>query len=159
MPHGRDERPYQRGGGAAILGPMGFTNAIVAGVLRSPAHGLLSGSTALVRYTGRRSGRQVTTPVQYAAIGEGGDLVILVGRPETKTWWRNFTHDRALEVLVRREWQPMVGRAVIGADDPGAMTELLEVYLRRFPKASKALPGGTLEDRVGRAVAVRCRLR
>ena len=39
------------------------------------------------------------------------------------------------------------------------MTELLEVYLRRFPKASKALPGGTLEDRVGRAVAVRCRLR
>ena len=138
---------------------MGFANAMVAGMLQSPAHGLLSGSTALVRYTGRRSGRQVTTPVQYAAIGDGGDLVILVGRPDTKTWWRNFRHDRALEVLVRRQWQPMVGRAVIGADDPATAGELLEAYLGRFPKATRALAGDTPEDRVRQAVAVRCRLR
>lgn len=136
---------------------MGFANAVVGAVLRSPVHGMLSGSTALVRYTGRRSGRQVVTPVQYAPLGD--DVVILVGRPETKTWWRNFRHDRALEVLVRREWLPMVGRAVAGADDPDAMTPLLDAYLARFPKATRALVGATPEERIHSAVAVRCRLR
>ena len=60
---------------------MGFANTIVAGVLRSPAHRLLSGSTVLLAYEGRRSGRRIVLPTQYARSGD--DLVILVGRPET----------------------------------------------------------------------------
>jgi len=38
----------------------------VLAVLRSPAHRLLSGMAIELRYTGRRSGREFTLPVQYA---------------------------------------------------------------------------------------------
>lgn len=136
---------------------MGVANAMVAWLLQSPLHGLLSGSTALVRYTGRRSGREIATPVQYAADGDG--LVILVGRPQTKRWWRNFDDERALEVLVRRAWVPMIGRALAGVDDPDAVAPLLATYLTRFPKAERALDGEGPDERVRSAVLVRCRPR
>ncbi|MCU1499321.1 MAG: hypothetical protein JWM47_3274 [Acidimicrobiales bacterium] len=65
---------------------MNIANRCVGTVLRSPAHRLLSGSTCLVRYRDRRSGRTYLTPTQYAT--QGPDIVILVARPDAKTWWR-----------------------------------------------------------------------
>jgi hypothetical protein len=61
---------------------MTIGNAVVSTVLRSPVHGLLSATLCLVCYTGRRSGRTITTPVQY--IDLHGDVVIL--RPKTGAW-------------------------------------------------------------------------
>lgn len=132
-------------------------NRVVAGVLQSPIHGLLSGSTDLIRYTGRRSGRQITTPTQYARVGD--DVVILVGHPERKVWWRNFREEGPIEVLLQRRWQPRSARAVVGADEPEEAAPLLEAYLERFPKAARALDGETPEERVSGAVMVRCRPR
>lgn len=62
---------------------MSFANACVSTLLRSPFHRLLSWSTDLLRYRGRRTGRQITMPTQYAECGS--DVVILHGRPDTKT--------------------------------------------------------------------------
>jgi hypothetical protein len=67
---------------------MSVGNAFVSTLLRSPFHRLLSGSTDLIRYRGRRTGREITMPTQYAE--HGSDILILVGRPDTKTWWQNF---------------------------------------------------------------------
>jgi hypothetical protein len=136
---------------------MTIGNRLVRAVLESPAHRLLSGSTDVVRYVGRRSGRTVTTPTQYARSGD--DLVILVGHPGSKTWWRNFRDDRDLEVLVEGRWLAMTGRAVLGHDEPEAIAPLLDAYLARFPKAARLLDadgGGTSVDG---AVVVRCRPR
>ena len=116
---------------------MSVGNVVVSGVLRSPLHRMLSGSTGLVRYTGRRSGRQFITPAQY--VEHGADVLILVGHAETKTWWRNFRSDRDLEVLVRRTWRTMTARAVVGTDEPGTIAPLLDAYLQRFPKAARLL--------------------
>ena len=91
-------------------------SVFVKAVLRSPFHRVLSGSTDVIRYTGRRSGRVITTPTQYASLGE--DLVIMVGDPLAKKWWRNFTDERDLDVLVRGSWRPMRGRAILGAEEP-----------------------------------------
>jgi len=129
----------------------------VRAVLESPAHRLLSGSTDVVRYRGRRSGTEFSTPTQYARYGD--DLVILVGKPETKRWWRNFRVDRNLDVLVQGQWLAMTGRAVVGADEPEVISPLLDTYLERFPKVAKHLGGGTREDQVNRAVVVWCRPR
>jgi hypothetical protein len=63
-------------------------NPVVRAVLRSPAHRLLSGRVLLLTYTGRRTGEQHTIPVQYARDGEA--LVVTVGWPERKVWWRNL---------------------------------------------------------------------
>jgi hypothetical protein len=129
---------------------MGMGNSIVGSVLTSPLHRVLSGSTDLIRYTGRRSGRTVTTPTQYARHGD--DVVILVGKPETKTWWRNFRDDRDLDVLVQGTWRPMTGRAVVGAVEPDVIAPLLDAYLERFPKLADDLDGDA-------AVVVWCRPR
>lgn len=136
---------------------MAIGNDLVAAVLRSPLHGILSGSVALVRYTGRRSGRTIVTPVQYVTIGE--DVVIVSARPETKTWWRNFTREGDIEVLVRGTWRPLRARAVSGAEEPGTVQPLLEQYLHRFPRAAEALPGDTPEARTAAALVVWCRPR
>jgi deazaflavin-dependent oxidoreductase (nitroreductase family) len=129
-------------------------NRIVGAVLRSPAHRLLSGTTDLVRYTGRRSGRTIETPTQYVAVGDG--LVIVVAHPATKTWWRNFVVDGPIEVLVAGTWRPMTARVVRGADDPASAGRLLDAYLARFPRAGRALAGATREEQVEAAVLVWC---
>lgn len=136
---------------------VGVGNRLVRAVLESPAHRLLSGSTDVIRYQGRRSGKTFSTPTQYAQSGD--DVVILVGRPESKSWWKNFREDRDLEVLVRGRWLPMVGRAVLGSDDPEATTPLLDAYLARFPKASRHFRGDAGQSAGSDAVVVWCRPR
>lgn len=135
---------------------MRIGNSVVSWLLRSPLHRLLSGSTDLVCYTGRRSGRQIVTPTQYARSGD--DVIVLVGRPESKTWWRNFSTDGDIDVLLQRRWVPMTARAVVGADAPDTITPLLEAYVERFPRAGRVLGDDTgLGAR--RAVVVWCRPR
>lgn len=111
----------------------------------------------MIRYTGRRSGRTLTTPTQY--VRDGDDVVILVGRPETKTWWRNFLSDRDVDILATGHWLEMTARVIRGATEPEAVAAHLDAYLKRFPRAKKSLGGGTLDDMVSRAVIVRCQLR
>ena len=86
-------------------------------------------------------------------------MVILVGRPASKQWWRNFRADRDLEVLVEGRWLAMLGRVVIGADQPEVMERLLGAYLDRFPKAERHLPGEGREAKIAGAVVVWCRPR
>jgi hypothetical protein len=136
---------------------MTLQNRFVAWLLQSPLHGVFSGGVDLVRYRGRRSGRTFTTPTQYARLGE--DIVIMIGHPARKTWWRNFEAERDLEVLVRRVWLPMRGRVVRGADEPEVATALLDAYLARFPRAAGALGGTTPDERLAAAHFVWCRPR
>lgn len=134
---------------------MGAFNRFVAAILRSPVHPILSRSTALIRYHGRRTGRIHVTPVQYARHEDG--VVIFAGNPWQKTWWRNFELARELDVLIRGEWVTMLGRAHIGTDDPAAVRPLLNSYLARFPKATRVLGGASESEWVREAVVVECR--
>ena len=113
---------------------------------------MLSGSTLLIRYTGRHTGNEYTLPVQYADAHHG--FVVMVGTPETKTWWRNFTDMGQVKVLLKGTWVPMTAHALLGDDEPEAVTPLLRSYAARFPKVVKSLDGGTLEERVSHAAVV-----
>jgi deazaflavin-dependent oxidoreductase (nitroreductase family) len=135
-----------------ILHAMGFANTVVEKILRSPAHRILSGSTLLIRYTGRHTGDEYTLPVQYADAHHG--FVVMVGEAETKTWWRNFTDMGQVQVLLKGAWVPMTAHALSGDDEPEAVTPLLRSYAVRFPKVTKSLAGDTLEERVSHAVVV-----
>ena len=73
-------------------------NPFVRAVLRSPAHGLLSGHLALLSVTGRRSGRTFTVPVGYHRDGER--VTIGVDWPERKRWWRNLVDGGRVEIRV-----------------------------------------------------------
>ena len=119
---------------------MAIQNPIVIALLRSPLHRLLSNSVDVIRYRGRRTGREYTTPTQYARRGD--DVIILVGRPDTTTWWRNFRDGHDLDVLLDRQWVPMRGRVILGAESPDEITPLLETYFERFPRARRSLTDG-----------------
>ena len=110
-----------------------LVNPVVSAVLRSPAHGVLSGSYLLLRYTGRRSSRRRELPVAYARDGER--LLVLAGRPERKRWWRNFREPRAVDVVVAGEQRRGRGRVLAGDERDRA----LAVYLARFPQGGRTL--------------------
>jgi hypothetical protein len=129
-------------------------NRIVGAVLQSPVHRVLSGSTDLIRYRGRRSGRSIETPTQYATVDDG--IVILVARSDTKAWWRNFVPDGPIDVLIAGRWRPMTARVVRGTDDAATAARLLDAYLARFPRARRALPGETPDALGAGAVLVWC---
>jgi hypothetical protein len=70
-------------------------NKVMLPVVRSgPGRRAFGGSMAVVSYTGRKSGREVTFPVNYRRASDG-EIVIGVMAPDVKTWWRNFTGDGA----------------------------------------------------------------
>jgi hypothetical protein len=94
---------------------MRLQNPAIRGLLRTPARRLLGPRLVLLSFEGRRSGRRIELPV--SAREEDGALVVRVGLPERKTWWRNFEAPRPVRVLREGHWQDGVGRAV--ADDGG----------------------------------------
>ena len=131
---------------------MTSANGFVESVLKSPLHRLMSGKLVLLRYVGERTGAEFTLPVQYADTQHG--IVVLVGKSDTKTWWRNFTSMGQVQALLAGSWVPMTAHALIGSEDPEAVTPLLRAYAARFPKVVKSLEGDNLEQRVDRAVLV-----
>ena len=56
-------------------------NSFIAWLLRSPLHGLLSGNTLLITVTGRKTGRPITTPVNY--VRDGDRLWVISNRDRT----------------------------------------------------------------------------
>lgn len=108
-------------------------DGVVAAILRSPLHRLLSGSLLLISFTGRRTGKEHSRPVMFAE-DEGG-LIILVGRPEKKVWWRNLNEGASVRVRVRGLERKGYGEVVRGDSSLSAR------YLERFPRARSAISG------------------
>lgn len=72
-----------------------IVNKLVTPLMNVPiVGGQLSRTMAVISYTGRRSGKTFTFPVNY--LGKGDDtLTVGVMMPDRKTWWRNFYPDPA----------------------------------------------------------------
>jgi hypothetical protein len=111
-------------------------NPLVKGVLRSPAHRLLSGALVVLEYEGRRTHRRHAIPVQFAE--EGAGVVAVAVRPGRKQWWRTFRRPAAATLLLRGERRAVEGRLLEGAERRDA----LRAYLARFPRARPALSLG-----------------
>jgi len=103
-------------------------NPFVKAVLRSPAHGLLGSRLLLVTVTGRRSGRRYTFPVNYERDEER--VVIHVGWPERKRWWRNLSDGGTVELLI--DGEPRVGHAQAQGDERSGV----RVEVRLEPRGS-----------------------
>jgi hypothetical protein len=95
-------------------------NAPVAALANSRRFGrLINRNIAMLTYTGRRSGRTYSIPVAYRR--SGGDILISVGMPEAKTWWRNFL-DTGGPLTLRLDEAEHAGHAVATQDEKGAVT-------------------------------------
>ncbi len=95
----------------------------------------------MLTIVGRNSGRSLTFPVQYAAAGE--DLIVFPGHFERKQWWRNLQEPEPVEVLLGGTHRIGTGRSLAGA--PGPSDQALQRYVRRFPRARRAVDGARQE--------------
>jgi deazaflavin-dependent oxidoreductase (nitroreductase family) len=111
-------------------------NPMVGLILRSPLHGLMSGSLLIISCCGRKTGREYHLPVQYAQAGK--ILYIVPGMPEQKTWWRNLKEAAPVKLTLRG--RSVAGNAVVlkADSDAEAILEGFGVFLRRFPAMAKA---------------------
>ena len=96
-------------------------NPLVRLVLRSPAHGLLSGHLALLSVTGRRSGRTFTFPVGYDR--DGDRVTVGVDWPERKRWWRNLLEPAPVEIWLAGVHRTGTGQAR-GDEHTGVSVEI-----------------------------------
>ncbi|MBC8161159.1 MAG: nitroreductase family deazaflavin-dependent oxidoreductase [Roseiflexaceae bacterium] len=76
---------------------MKAVNPFMVWLLRSPLHGVVSHLYLLITFTGRKSGRVYTTPVQYAQQGELLSIITSEGYP----WWQNLRGGAAVQVHLR----------------------------------------------------------
>ena len=132
-------------------------NRLVCRILRSPVSGTLDASLLLLTLRGRRSGRELEFPVQYAAAD--GAIWVWPGHPERKNWWRNLSVEAPLRIRLRGHELEATGRAISGAVEPAQVEEGLRAYLRRFPSAARGLaldrPGRRIDDAELREAAKR----
>jgi len=114
-------------------------NRVVAALLRSPLHRLLSGSLMLLTVRGRRSGQPHTFPVQYAR--EGNVVFVYPAEHRRKTWWRNLLEPAPVLLRIAGEELRGSGQALLASADAGAVAAGTATYLRRFPRLAEAVDG------------------
>lgn len=126
-----------------------IANPIVRLILCSPLHGILSASVLLITYTGCKSRKIYTLPVQYAS--ENHTIYIVPGNANKKTWWRNLRREPAVKLWIAGVARS--GRAIVleGDDQVSLITQGLTTYLQRFPPSAKMHnvridPGGTVNQ-------------
>ncbi len=72
-----------------------LANAIATTILRSPWHGMRSHRLLLLTFTGRKSGKEFTTPIRYMQDGETLQMIVVY------PWWRNLVGEATVHVLLR----------------------------------------------------------
>lgn len=110
--------------------PQDWYNPIVKFLLRSPLHGAMSGSTLLITYTGRKSGKQYTLPVSY--IRTDDTLTSVTSR--SRIWWRNLRGDASVELLLQGEKHQAAGEVL---EEPMEVVEGLRAYLLQAPQLAR----------------------
>jgi len=103
-----------------------LANPTMKVVLRSPLHGLVSNGVMLITVSGRRSGRQYTTPVNY--VREGNTLTVFSRR--NRSWWRNLRGGAKVNVCLPGNNLEAAGEVI--EDHESVTAELME-YLQKVP--------------------------
>jgi hypothetical protein len=118
-------------------------NPIIATLLRSPLHGLLSSGILLVTYTGRTSGRSLSVPVSYMRDGEDENLLWTTSLRK-RTWWRNLRGGAPVTLRLRGKQRLATGEAI---EDETGVTDALVRYLKAAPDYAKFFEVALDEDR------------
>jgi deazaflavin-dependent oxidoreductase (nitroreductase family) len=71
------------------------SNRFVTSMLRSPFH-VFMGGLLLITVTGRKSGRAISTPVNYV---KDGDTLLITSKVD-RTWWKNLRGGAPVTLLL-----------------------------------------------------------
>ena len=105
-------------------------NKIIVPLLKSRLHGLMSKGTVLLTFTGRKSGRVYTVPVNYVAVG--GHYLSTSQRD--RTWWRNLGNGEVITLVVRGE---TIQAASYVVDDALGVQAGLQAVIQQNPRYAR----------------------
>jgi deazaflavin-dependent oxidoreductase (nitroreductase family) len=106
-----------------------FVNKTMKVILRSPMHGVVSKTMLLISFTGRKSGKTYTTPVDYS---QDGDQVTIFTHA---SWWKNLRDEAPVTLRIRG--RDLQGVAEPVAEDKAAVAAGLSAHLRKVPSDAK----------------------
>lgn len=109
-------------------------NPIMAWMLRSPLHGLLSQNTMLMTYAGRKSGKVYSTPMNYVRAADGSGEVFLTTSYRERTWWRNLRGGTPVMLRVQGRDLPARAEAI---EEAAGVTAGLTKFLQTVPGWAK----------------------
>ena len=107
---------------------------LIAALLASPLHGLLSRDVLLMTWTGRKSGRRYTLPLSY--VEQGGKLYLCT-RPEGSQWWRNLKGGAEVELCFRGR-RVEASASILDRESPEAL-DGLRAFVTRNPRTGEML--------------------
>ena len=105
-------------------------NKFMIWILRSPLHGMLDKSTLLVTVSGRKSGRQISTPVNYVRSGD----TLWVTSTRQRTWWRNLRGGASLSVRLGGAERRAVGEVF---ESDSEVADGLRTYFKAAPQVAR----------------------
>jgi len=114
-----------------------FVTQAMKFILCSPVHGMVSKTVLLITFTGRKSGKTYTTPVDYS---QDGDQVTIFTHAD---WWKNLRG--GVPVTLRIRGRELQGLAEPIAEDKGAVAAGLTEHLQKVPSDAKYY-GVTFDD-------------
>ena len=144
----------------SVDGILSRLNPLIAGLLRSPLHPVLSPGLLLLTVTGRKTRQRYSIPVGYQR--DGDDIVVMVSEARSKQWWRNYYEPGPVSVRLRGE--DRAGRAELVSPGSDEFREIAERTLRRVPYMRRVFrvadydPGAGLRgdqlDQLGEEIAI-----
>jgi deazaflavin-dependent oxidoreductase (nitroreductase family) len=125
--------------GGPIPRIMKFGNKIVKAILESPFHKLMSDSTLVIEYKGRKSGKRLSTPVNYTL--ENG--TVRITSQKDRVWWRNLKDNP--EVKLRLRGKQLRGNAAV-FENPLDAANHFAAFLKAAPRMARYFKVAVLED-------------
>lgn len=114
-------------------------NTLVVAMLKSRFHSLISGSVAVVTYTGRKSGKVYEVPANFVQIE---DRVLLTSF-QKRTWWRSLTGGARVTIRMRGVDYEATSEV---HQDPEDVRRLIGEYLYEIPHLAPRFGVGRAED-------------
>jgi deazaflavin-dependent oxidoreductase (nitroreductase family) len=105
-------------------------NPIMSWMIRSPLHFMVSKNMMLMTYTGRKSGKSYSTPMNYLAMNGG----LYTNSYRDRVWWRNLRG--GAEVTLRLKGEDVPAHAEV-IEDQSVVADSLRLYLKTAPQLAK----------------------
>lgn len=108
-------------------------------MVRSPLHFMVSKNTMLMTYTGRKSGKSYTTPVNYLEMN--GALYTTSSRD--RVWWRNLRDGADVSLHLRGQQVPARSETI---EDQSNVAISMRKYLESAPHMARYMDVQVDED-------------
>jgi len=105
-------------------------NHVIRFILKSPLHPMMSDNTMLLTWTGSKSGKTFSTPVNFQR--QGTQLVTTSTRK--RTWWRSLRSGSPVTLLLQGKNVPAHTR-VLETDE--SVAPALQTFLENAPTMAK----------------------